>query len=193
MTLAHVEHACGVCRKLYEERDDPHSLWSERGAVLDIAGTYRYRLWRRVGSTLFRVCWILLNPSTADASLDDPTIRRCTGFVKQWGQQADGPEYGWFDVVNLFAFRSTIPEALKTAADPIGPENDAHILDAARGAHLVVCAWGTHGGLRGRSKAVIELLRTNGIEPRCLKLSKGGEPVHPLYQPGSLVPVQFAI
>ena len=77
----------------------------------------------------------MLNPSTADAERDDPTIRRCIGFSRAWG-------FGGAEMVNLFALRSTDPGRLREAADPVGPGNVAHIADAARGATQVIAAWG---------------------------------------------------
>jgi hypothetical protein len=72
------------------------------------------------------LCWVLLNPSTADDRRDDPTIRRCLGFARSLG-------YGGIHVVNLFAFRATCPRQLRAADDPVGPDNDGFILRAAQG------------------------------------------------------------
>jgi hypothetical protein len=87
----------------------------------------------------------MLNPSTADASQDDPTIRRCIGFARQWG-------CGRLVVLNLFAFRATDPADLKRAADPVGPENrawfDRTLVDDLVGGP-VVCGWGVHGAHLG--------------------------------------------
>src|ERR1019366_833740 len=92
-----------------------------RGAVDDGAARidrpYRYSLWRRVGESRRRVLFVMLNPSTADAIVDDPTIRRCMGFARTWG-------FGELEVCNLFAYRSPCPSALLRAADPVGPSND---------------------------------------------------------------------
>jgi len=87
-------------------------------AVISGDGKYRYFLARRWGSTGKTVAFIGLNPSTADATLDDPTIRRCVGFAKFWGGSA-------LHMVNLFALRSPTPASLRVASDPIGPQNDA--------------------------------------------------------------------
>lgn len=96
-------------------------------AVLSDCGTYRYSLTRVWDESRPRVCFVMLNPSTADASANDPTIVRCRNFAYSWN-------YGSLEVVNLFAYRATNPRVLRTVQDPIGPENDRHIIEAtARG------------------------------------------------------------
>jgi hypothetical protein len=144
-----------------------------------IEGRYRYRLDRWWEGGEGRVCWIMLNPSTADATQDDPTIRRCITFSKAWG-------YASLVVVNLFALRATDPKALRLPAGAfqdeylsiIGPENDDTILAAEAESQRVVAAWGNHGSLHGRGADVREMLRT---QPLHLGLTKTGEPRHPLY------------
>lgn len=151
------------------------SLSSDRGAVISEDGRYRYRLWRVVGPEARRCLFIMLNPSTADALLDDPTIRRCIGFARREG-------CGRLDVVNLYAFRSTAPSSLRSVDDPIGPDNDQHIRAALAEAELVVCAWGAHGQVvHGRRAAVVELIRKAGREPLCLGVTGDHSPSHPLY------------
>ncbi len=90
------------------------------GAVLSADGVYRYRLWRTWDASKPTLAFLMLNPSTADATEDDPTIRRCLGFAKEWG-------YGSLVVVNLFALRSPNPDALRENDDPVGPENGEHL------------------------------------------------------------------
>src|SRR5688500_11357729 len=104
------------------------------GAVFDRSGRYRYRLWRRWGDG-GAVAFVMLNPSTADAERDDPTIRRCGGFARAWG-------FGSMVVVNLFALRSSDPQRLRRARDPVGRENDRHIIDVTGTSDAVVLAWG---------------------------------------------------
>lgn len=151
-----------------------------RDARISDCGRYRYRLRREWVAPLFHqeaplktTCFVMLNPSTADAEIDDPTIRRCIGFAQAWGYQA-------LDVVNLFAFRATDPTRLRLAEDPIGPENDDQIAISALSSLLVVCAWGAWGGYLGRGEAVRrDLARLGKIHH--LGLTKDGHPKHPLY------------
>ena len=103
------------------------------GATFSRDRRYRYRLWRRWDRSRAVVAFVMLNPSTADAMHDDPTIRRCVGFARAWG-------FGGVDVVNLFALRATDTRALRKAADPIGPANDRHLRRAVRSAGLIVLA-----------------------------------------------------
>jgi len=145
----------------------------ERGAEISDCGRYRTRLWRRWDSRKGRVLVIMLNPSTADASQDDPTIRRCIRFAILWG-------YGGLEVKNLFSLRATDPGQLYLVEDPIGPGN--HQLVAEKEAFdLIIAAWGNHGRHLGRGAAVISDLSSRGL-PLChLGLTKLGEPRHPLY------------
>jgi hypothetical protein len=122
----------------------------------------------------------MLNPSTADEAGPDPTVRRCLTFSAGWGYRAT-------EVVNIFALRSTDPQALYREPDPVGPENDAHILEAATGADLVVCAWGARGAYLSRGRTVLEALY-QVCHPHALRLTRDGHPGHPLYLPASLEP-----
>lgn len=149
-------------------------------AVLSEDNKYRYILSRAWGPGP-HVTFIGLNPSTADATTDDPTIRRCIGFAKSWGA-------GSLVMVNLFAFRSTDPQNLLTTADPIGPEND-HWLDVGlKDAEIVVAAWGTRGGLLGRAEAVRH--KYHG-RLSALKITNSGMPGHPLYIPATARPIPY--
>jgi hypothetical protein len=154
----------------------------EPRAVFSPCGRYRYAL-SRVWSTGGRFClFVMLNPSTADAEKNDPTIRRCIGYAKSWG-------FDGLDVANLFALRSTEPVALYDVDDPIGPANDEWIARLAARASRIVCAWGNHGSLMGRGDAVVAALVATGAKPLCLGLNGTGSPVHPLYQPKDVEPM----
>ena len=152
------------------------------GAIFSECGNYRYKLWRIWDTTLPVVTFIGLNPSTADASVDDQTVRRCTGLTKKWG-------YGGFQIVNLFAYRSTDPKGLREVNDPIGPENDLFINEATSlKAAVVIAAWGEVGSKSERSGEVLQM-----IDRRvdCLGYTKDGYPRHPSRVSGEVVPVPF--
>ncbi len=150
------------------------------GATISVCGRYRYcldRKWGKGNGVLF----IMLNPSTADASIDDRTITRCIAYAKAWG-------YDRLLVGNLFAFRSTKPDVLYTTTAPIGPENDTYLEALCTQASLIVAAWGNKGELFNRGTEVRKWAAKNGFELHHLKLSRGGHPCHPLYSKGSLKP-----
>jgi hypothetical protein len=174
------------------------------GAILSDDGVYRYRLWRTVAKALRRgeiqagtgaperiVAWIMLNPSTADALVDDATIRRLRGFTLHWG-------FDSFDVVNLYGLRSKNPKKLWAVRDPIGPENDGWVREVCSMAELIVCAWGVNAG----AKRVEQVLRkvtsltrpvpdstvTKNVELYHLGLTQDGIPRHPLRLPKDLHP-----
>jgi hypothetical protein len=159
----------------------------QRFATVSACGRYRYTLRRKLGGRPGRaVCFVMLNPSSADAEKDDPTIRKCLGFARRWGCAE-------LVVVNLFAFRATRPRDLRAAADPVGRANRRHVRSAvgrAKGG-LVVCAWGTHGAWRGQDVAVRGWIREAGAAPVCLGQTKSGQPRHPLYVPYTAVVIPF--
>lgn len=145
----------------------------EGAAVISPCEKYRYLLSRHLDPAGKGAClFIMLNPSTADATADDPTIRRCIGFARSWG-------YHRLSVVNLFAWRATDPAAMRAAADPVGPANDAWIRAEADKADVVVCAWGKHGAHAGRGATVREMLAWRHLH--VLAKNKDGSPKHPLY------------
>lgn len=151
-----------------------------KSAVLSEDRVYRYSLARWWDEALPKVLFVGLNPSTADASIDDPTIRKCIGYARRWG-------YGGFLMANLFAFRSSRPMEMKNAREPIGPDNNAYLRAAVDQTAITVCAWGTHGAFRDRDAAVLKLLNEKrGVY--CLRTTKAGHPEHPLYLPGELMP-----
>lgn len=143
-------------------------------AVFDEKKIYRYSLTRDFLLGKGRVLFVMLNPSTATAEASDPTVRRCEGFARIWG-------YRTLEVVNAFAFRATYPVDLKKAADPVGPENDRHLADAAVRADKIVAAWGVHGAFKRRFEQVLKILAP--FDVWCLGMTREGFPLHPLYQP----------
>lgn len=151
-------------------------------ALLSPCNTYRYRLGRSWGAGAADV-WIMLNPSTADATIDDPTIRRCVGFSRGWGA-------GSLVVVNLFALRATDPAELAHHSDSVGPDNDRHIAEAAIEASInggmILAAWGAHPMATERAAAVARLVGPTTL--LCLGTTKAGAPRHPLYVKGDTTP-----
>ena len=154
-------------------------------AILSACGTYRYLLQRFWDPRLETLNFVMLNPSTADATVNDPTIKRCLRFARDLG-------FGSIEVTNLFALRSTDPDAIPLHPRPIGPENDETIISSAKVCQMTICAWGNRGGYLGRSKHVLGLLREAGIKPHALKVSKTGAPWHPLYLKADAQPVEYA-
>lgn len=143
-------------------------------AVYSPCEAYRYALTRVWNPDGGRVCFVMLNPSTATEVQNDPTVERCERRARTLG-------YGAFRVCNIFAFRATDPRVMRAQADPVGPANDAAIDEGADWADAVICAWGTHGAHLRRGAAVERLLRASGRSLFHLGLSLAGNPKHPLY------------
>ena len=156
-----------------------------RTAEISQDEVYRYRLGRHWhgfahagGSTCL---FIMLNPSTADANIDDHTIRRCMYYAARWGHSE-------LLVGNLFAFRATYPKDLKAAADPVGPGNDWHLEQLIGQANQIICAWGTDGAFMNRDQEVLALIDGHG---QALTVTKHGFPGHPARLANDLVPVPY--
>jgi hypothetical protein len=154
-----------------------------RTAEISDCGRYRWRLGRQWDPGLAHATFVMLNPSTADADVDDPTIRRCIGFARAW-------KLGGIEVVNLFPYRATDPADL-VAARESGVDvtckaiRDRHILRAMSGSYRLIAAWGAHPMAAAAAPSVIAL--TGGW--MCLGHTKAGAPRHPLYMPGGTLPV----
>jgi hypothetical protein len=169
---------------------------STRQTIFSRDRIYRYTLWRE-WDLLLNPSYLMvigLNPSTADETEDDPTIRRCVDFAKRFG-------YGALCMTNLFAFRSTDPKGLKATRDPIGPENDAWLcrMAFANDCGMVIAAWGssvkTHLAKHSNRIAVSQrdknvfapgLLNLKTVH--CLGFNADGSPKHPLYLPANTQP-----
>lgn len=151
------------------------SLFEElNGAVFSGDGRYRYRLWRIWDPSVPPAVFVMLNPSIANDYQNDPTVERCQRHAMAMG-------CGGIRVANIFALVSTDPKGLYNEADPVGPENDAAILQSITDAGVVICAWGAHGNYRNRGHDVLALIRHAGVVPHFLKLNADGTPKHPLY------------
>jgi hypothetical protein len=163
---------------------------AERGAQISACGRYRYTLWRRWDFARPSVLFIMLNPSTADADHDDPTIRRCIGFADRWGA-------GGIRVVNLYPWRATNPRDLPKGLEvfgelPEGHERNAHAIRAAAAdAGRIIAAWGAHPGpWPSQPMVVMGALRGRLVE--ALALTKDGSPRHPLYVRGDVQPIIYS-
>lgn len=162
------------------------TIASSKAAYVSDCGKFRYALSRRWGHGRTMV-FIMLNPSIADAFMDDPTIRKCLGFARRNGFEA-------IEVYNLFAYRATDPKDLKRGGYQVGPENDmvieimlAQLLDKRDGSK-VVCAWGANARdkvIGGRANQLRGNLYLRGVPLHVLKLTKDGIPSHPLMLPYS--------
>ena len=167
-----------------------------KSATLSDCGNYRYLLTRTVakpeGSK--RVTLLMLNPSTADALDDDPTVRKCLKYAKAVG----GKE---LQIINLFGFRATNPTALRGTKDPIGKDNDRHIRKALDASDMLILAYGAFSPrwwpmqndakisvVQWRLGVVHKLIDAIGVQPHALRLTKHGQPSHPLYLPDALRP-----
>jgi hypothetical protein len=144
-----------------------------KSAVISADGKYRYFLRRTVSGGRRIATFIMLNPSTADAQADDPTIRKCIGFCRLWG-------CGELYVVNLFALRATDPKMIGKTLDPVGTDNRVWVEHATGCADMVVCAWGNYGTYMDQGKTVLGWIKDT-CEPMCLGVTKDGYPKHPLY------------
>ena len=143
---------------------------------------YRYTLWRQWNSMFSSdyAMFIGLNPSTADENNDDPTVRRCIRYARDWG-------YAGLCMTNIFAFRATLPSDMMAVKNPIGDDNNNILIESAKNVGIVVAAWGTHGSYLGRDKEVIKMIPYLTY----LKLTKVGFPAHPLYLPKILKPIEY--
>jgi hypothetical protein len=151
------------------QKADAHST-----ALYSDCERYRYALTRIWDPSGHRAFFIMLNPSTATEVQNDPTVERCERRARTLG-------FGAFRVANIFAWRDTDPKKMRRAADPVGPHNDATILEGCDWANQVICAWGTHGEHLARGAAVETLLRATNHPLFHLGLTKAGHPKHPLY------------
>ena len=153
-----------------------------KSAVFSPCRKYRYSLSRTWDINQKIILFIGLNPSTADETHDDPTIRRCLFYSSRWG-------FGGLIMVNLFALRATLPKDLKNSKHPVGRDNNQFIIHAHKEASMTIAAWGNDGDLYNRDQEVLEII-TN---PMCLKVNKTGQPAHPLYQKKDIKPKPYSI
>lgn len=181
-------------KEVMNQETSPHHVGSSKALRLqdDVVSTalyggpqecYRYRLHRIWDDTLPTLMWLMMNPSVATEYGDDRTVAKCQRYARAWG-------YGAMFVGNSFGYRCTDQKRLLEVPDPVGPDNDAALLDMAQKADKVILAYGspTHPSLRLRGNEVALSLHRAGIELSVMRLSKGGRPEHPLYLPSALTP-----
>lgn len=157
----------------------------QSGAIISECGYYRYLLWRKWSESLDNfLSFIMLNPSTADALQDDPTIRRCIAFTKREG-------LGGILAVNLFAYRSSCPDVLRHVSNPIGPHNDSFIKAQIHSGRRIVLAWGAVD-FHDRIQYVLDMIRKHG-SAYCFGTTKNGSPRHPLYLSASAPLTRFQL
>ncbi|CAI8229583.1 MAG: DUF1643 domain-containing protein [Planktomarina sp.] len=143
-------------------------------AIYSDCERYRYALTRVWKFEASRLVFVMLNPSTATEVQNDPTVERCERRARTLG-------FGSLQVTNIFAWRDTDPKKMRTAKDPIGPDNDKTIMEACSWGDQIIAAWGTHGAHLGRGVQVKQILRSSDKPVFHLGISKGGHPKHPLY------------
>jgi hypothetical protein len=178
--------------------------YTSAGALMSPDKKYRYLLWREWRGTHDPKNWewfdkgtpheygepkacvfVMLNPSTADGEVDDPTIRRCVGFAKAWN-------YERLEVVNLFAYRATDPKmllALRHYDNPEGERNAEMVAEVTARAGIVICAWGAHGSHLGQDETALGWFATKKYY--ALGTTAKRQPKHPLYLPATAKPVLY--
>lgn len=170
---------------IYKKHQSLDGVFSE--ATYSDDGAFRYNLRRTWGSQgKKRLCFIMLNPSTATEEKNDPTVERCE-------RRARAGDYSGLTILNLFAYRATDPIDMKKVFDPVGPANDLFIGDAltfAKGGSIdIICGWGTHGGHVNRDRDVLKMFDAAGVKPMALFVTKDGFPKHPLYCSYGMKPI----
>lgn len=146
----------------------------ESTAVISDCKKYRYLLRRMWDELRIRALFVMLNPSIADATIDDPTIKSCVRLCK-------ANNFGSLEAVNLFAYRATNPSELLEVDDPIGSRNDYTIEAAISRCDLLICAWGANKFAEQRAKTVQRMLRSFRPATFCFGVTKDKQPKHPLY------------
>jgi hypothetical protein len=162
--------------------DPPKPAYTDADATFGGDGTYRYRLSRTWGASRPTAAFVLLNPSTADATTDDRTVTRCVKY-------AAGMGFGRLVVVNLFALRTPNPGDIDAHPDPVGPDNDAHVRATVAAADRVIVGWGNAGTKQGRAREVADDL---DAELYAIGTTNAGHPTHPSRTPYDITIERFA-
>ena len=172
----------------YNSTNSGHK-WADgetRSAAFSPCRQWRYHLQQVWDESRPNLLWLMLNPSTADETQNDPTVERCEMRAHMWN-------YGGVEVYNIFAFRATDPKNMKAAEDPVGPENDKWLAKFAIKSQqtLAIAGWGNHGSHQNRNRDVIKILNQKMADVKALKINASGDPKHPLYIGYSQQPVPF--
>lgn len=189
-----------------------NDLVGETGAIFSPCRKWRYRLWRTWDTLLPSIVFCMMNPSTADEIVNDATIERQVRRVMKWNETGGiylGPSkpddplghkrhvFGRVEIVNVCALRETDSRQLKVHArkgiDIVGPENDRHILEAAKQARMIVCGWGLP--VRARGREVMRMFATNHLQSKvyALTVTQDGTPGHPLYTGYDVMPTRLEL
>jgi hypothetical protein len=178
-------------RSLFDTKDEGEEQLLAPWAIVSPDGLYRYTLFRGWGAIGREALFILLNPSTADGTVDDPTVCKCRLLTRGLGLNA-------MRIGNLYAFRATDPKALARAADPIGPECNDHLRRMIGIADIIICGWGNppagieKDAFATRAAEVLDMVRGAGKTAMAYRVNATGHPHHPLYLPGDAKPVAYA-
>lgn len=157
----------------------PNNKWAtgeKRTAIFSPCRKWRYHLQQVWDPNRPNLLWLMLNPSTADETQNDPTVERCETRARMW-------KYGGVEIYNIFGFRATDPKNMKLQDDPVGPDNDKWMAEFAVKSQqtLAIAGWGNHGGHNNRNHDVLKILRANNGNVKALKINASGDPKHPLY------------
>lgn len=158
-------------------------LFNSSTALFSECGKYRYTLTRTWEEGVKPVVFCMLNPSRATEIDSDNTVTRCIDFAHRWG-------FGGLVVVNVYAYRSPYPEDLWQVEDPVGPDNDQHLVEQTDG-RCVIAAWGNNAKVE-RARHVYQLIRPGAASIQALKLTGSGQPYHPLYMAATTIPIPFS-
>ena len=186
ITLRLLPQDGGIVHQENEKEESAQMSYAvESGAQFSDCRVWRYALWRIWQPDCGVATFIGLNPSTADESVNDPTVRRCIDFARTWG-------FGGMRMLNIFAYRATDPKNMKLASDPVGVQNDyflRHYVDSPDN-RLTVAAWGKHGSYLDRGQIVSSTL-LSGLAIKCFGRNKNGSPKHPLYMRSDIQLIDF--
>lgn len=152
-----------------------------KDALISDCGRFRYYLLRQWATYRPLLVFVLLNPSKADAFVDDRTLAKCMAF-------AYSLSYDGVLILNAYAYRATDPEDLREAGYPVGPMNDDILRAMLPGQPMVICGWGANARGKERPAEVLQIIRESGCTPHALRLLADGTPEHPLYLPSTCKP-----